>query len=410
MPSQAEGNVLIWPEPDDLKVTLENRKFFGMGIISNIPHFAHYDQHVFEGKLQKVWATKSHILPDIIPTVLPALSVTHKMNWLGRDYYCDIYAGLLSCGTETPVEVTVKMYKRTTCHWIDILKEASLLKTLKGTHTVPHIYGVTCVEINNCYWSTVVVCDLTGCEKNNDEPTEIITLDDVLNCKDKVRKTPKVDWIRFCITLTENLLHLHCMHTIPLNLATDNILFQRNNGQWQPYFSGLLHAVYDHGKSVLEINIQHLPLRSLKWLNLREAELEANITVLRRKRGLNINALGCIFSNITNSLDISFEGLVDQCLRRNPISRPTFQSIVEKLSVIGMKYEKRGRAKTELLQIHGKWKVKTPHSCCSTQNHRRNVSGADSGGPQGPAPKPQKLRPQHQNSTKLRPQNGSFRP
>ena len=38
-------------------------------------------------------------------------------------------------------------------------------------------------------------------------------------------------------------------------------------------------------------------------------------------------------------------------------------------------------------------------------------SGADPGGPGGPArPRSPKLRPQHQNSTKLRPQKGSFRP
>ena len=35
-------------------------------------------------------------------------------------------------------------------------------------------------------------------------------------------------------------------------------------------------------------------------------------------------------------------------------------------------------------------------------------TGADPGGAQ--APRPPKMRPQHQNSTKLRPQNGSFRP
>ena len=39
------------------------------------------------------------------------------------------------------------------------------------------------------------------------------------------------------------------------------------------------------------------------------------------------------------------------------------------------------------------------------------MSVVDPGGPQGPGPpQPPKMRPQHQNSTKLRPQNGSFRP
>ena len=36
--------------------------------------------------------------------------------------------------------------------------------------------------------------------------------------------------------------------------------------------------------------------------------------------------------------------------------------------------------------------------------------GQIQGGPRGPGPpRPPKMRPQHQNSTKLRPQNGSFR-
>ena len=38
-------------------------------------------------------------------------------------------------------------------------------------------------------------------------------------------------------------------------------------------------------------------------------------------------------------------------------------------------------------------------------------AGANPGGPGArPPPRPPKMRPQHQNSTKLRPQNGSFRP
>ena len=43
--------------------------------------------------------------------------------------------------------------------------------------------------------------------------------------------------------------------------------------------------------------------------------------------------------------------------------------------------------------------------------HTTNVvSGADPGEPQGPGPlRPPKMRPQHQNSTKFRPQNGHFR-
>ena len=40
-----------------------------------------------------------------------------------------------------------------------------------------------------------------------------------------------------------------------------------------------------------------------------------------------------------------------------------------------------------------------------------HCTGADPGGAWGPGPpRSPKMRPQHQNSTKLRPQNGSFRP
>ena len=42
----------------------------------------------------------------------------------------------------------------------------------------------------------------------------------------------------------------------------------------------------------------------------------------------------------------------------------------------------------------------------STDGTVKVNSGADPGG----VPQPLKMRPQHQNSTKLRPQNGSFRP
>ena len=38
------------------------------------------------------------------------------------------------------------------------------------------------------------------------------------------------------------------------------------------------------------------------------------------------------------------------------------------------------------------------------------MTGADPGGPRGQGPLTTKMRPQQQNSTKLRPQNGSFRP
>ena len=53
-------------------------------------------------------------------------------------------------------------------------------------------------------------------------------------------------------------------------------------------------------------------------------------------------------------------------------------------------------------------------ACTDTQTDRHTdtqIPGADPGGAPGAwAPRPPKLRPQHQNSTKLRPQNGSFRP
>ena len=44
--------------------------------------------------------------------------------------------------------------------------------------------------------------------------------------------------------------------------------------------------------------------------------------------------------------------------------------------------------------------------------HRGGSRGGSRGEPRGPSPPPwpPKMRPQHQNSTKLRPQNGSFRP
>ena len=49
----------------------------------------------------------------------------------------------------------------------------------------------------------------------------------------------------------------------------------------------------------------------------------------------------------------------------------------------------------------------------SYDRENQHISGADPGGAPGaraPPPRPPKMRPQHQNSTKLRPQNGSFRP
>ena len=39
-----------------------------------------------------------------------------------------------------------------------------------------------------------------------------------------------------------------------------------------------------------------------------------------------------------------------------------------------------------------------------------NFWGRSKGAPGAWAPRPPNMRPQHQNSTKLRPQNGSFRP
>ena len=44
------------------------------------------------------------------------------------------------------------------------------------------------------------------------------------------------------------------------------------------------------------------------------------------------------------------------------------------------------------------------------RNSVQIAAGADLGGSGAQAPRPTKMAPQHQNSTKLRPQNGSFRP
>ena len=63
-------------------------------------------------------------------------------------------------------------------------------------------------------------------------------------------------------------------------------------------------------------------------------------------------------------------------------------------------------------EIHGGAKSNN-YSETMVEMHAINseVAGADPGGPRGPGPpRPPKMRPQHQNSTKLRPQNGSFRP
>ena len=133
--------------------------------------------------------------------------------------------------------------------------------------------------------------------------------------------------------------------------------------------------MHDQSENILEIDIRYLPLRSFRLLNLCGGGELRDITILRRKRCININSLGYIFSEISRCVDIRFEGLIRQCKRANPVSRPTFQLIVEKLAEIGTKYEKRsqGKEKGKRLNILSTLKGLNGPSCCATKNWRRNV-------------------------------------
>ena len=104
----------------------------------------------------------------------------------------------------------------------------------------------------------------------------------------------------------------------------------------------------------------------------------------------------------------------NSCMNNKPlIKSQRFSTGLQHQCSVCMKY---------LKAITDKFVSGTSYTCCChlhssitvtpdvTRHHKSLFQGWIQGGPGGPGPQPPKMRPQHQNSTKLRPQNGSFRP
>ena len=384
-----EEGTVVWPNKNDLKPEEERSIFFGTSFHSCGLRFASYDRELLQGKLEKILTVDQNLKTVTeIPDVLPALCISFvfdknscKPILLRDTYYYHTYAGLMN-ESGKQITISVRLYKKAECHWSDILKEASLYKVLKKTKTVPRIFGITCLEMGDIYWSAAIVCDMTGCTEREGQPSKMITLDHLLNCpKEQEEEENKQDrislttWLRICRDITEKLVRLDQMHVVPLDIAPDNILLQEENNHWQPYFTDLLHAVHDQGKSILQIDTRGLPLRSLTMLCLQYFEWQDS-TILRRKRNINTKTLGYLFEEISKEANISLKRLIRQCKRENSNSRPTFSFILEKLSEIGLKYKtvKKDITKTNEIEIASSFWEKISISCCAVKCRRNTFS------------------------------------
>ena len=384
-----EEGTVVWPNKNDLKPAEERSIFFGTSFHSCGLRFASYDRELLQGKLEKIFTVDQNLKTVTeIPDILPALCISFvfdknscKPILLRNTYYYHTYAGLMN-ESGKQITISVRLYKKAECHWSDILKEASLYKVLKKTKTVPRIFGITCLEMGDIYWSAAIVCDMTGCTEREGQPSKMITLDHLLNCpKEQEEEENKQDrislttWLRICRDITEKLVRLDQMHVVPLDIAPDNILLQEENNHWQPYFTDLLHAVHDQGKSILQIDTRGLPLRSLTMLCLQYFEWQDS-TILRRKRNINTKTLGYLFEEISKEANISLKRLIRQCKRENSNSRPTFSFILEKLSEIGLKYKtvKKDITKTNEIEIASSFWEKIPISCCAVKCRRNTFS------------------------------------
>ena len=380
-----EEGLVVWPDKTDLKPAEETPIFFANSFHSRALGFASYDRELLQGKLEEI----STIDPNLktvteIPNVLKALSISFELDKkncrpiLLRDtYYYDTYAGLMNeCGKQ--IKVSVRLYKKIACHWSDILKEASLYKVLENTMTVPRLFGITCLEMGDIYWSAAVVCDVTGSAEREGQPSRMITLGHLLHCSkeedDNQGRIWLTTWLRICRDITEKMVRLHQMHVVPLDIVPDNVLLQEENNHWQPYFTDLLHAVHDQGKSILQIDTQGLPLRSLTMLGLQYTEWQDS-TILRRKRNINTKTLGYLFEEISKVANIPMKRLIRQCKQENSNSRPSFSFILDKLGEIGSKCMvlKKDQTKTNEIEIPSRFWRKIPISCCTVAKFKRNT-------------------------------------
>ena len=149
-----EEGIVVWPNKNDLK-PVEETSFHSCAL-----RFANYDRELLQGKLGKIFTTDQNLKTVTeIPDVLPALSISFvfdknscKPILLRDTYYYHTYAGLMN-ESGKQIKISVRLYKKTECHWSDILKEASLYKVLKKTKTVPRIFGITYLEMEDIYWS-----------------------------------------------------------------------------------------------------------------------------------------------------------------------------------------------------------------------------------------------------------------